>query len=199
MDTCCLHQPGLSLVKPGKVGAGGQPGFHVHIRPCGPASTSPPAHLMPSLAKTSPHLCSHLPCLSPCTCVHTCTCPSPRTCVHTCLCPSPTSSLHPCVTPHTPTCASILSSVLSFAYLFTHSSLLRALTQLCSWFTLSSIGGMVPNSSHVQSWVAAAVRGEVHGTPAGSVSVNASMAGDLQVVPASSSHQMIGRSQSLLI
>ena len=140
-------------------------------------------------------LCPHLPMPTPCP-------PSPRphcTCVHTCTCPSPTSSLHPCVTPHTPTCASILSSVLSFAYLFTLSSLLRALTQLCSWFTLSSVTGMLPSSSHVQSGVGAAVREEVHGTSAGSGSVNASMAGDLQVVSASSSHQMIGRSRSLLI
>lgn len=41
VDTCCLR---LSLAKPGKVGAGGEPGFHVHLLPCGPVSTSPPAH-----------------------------------------------------------------------------------------------------------------------------------------------------------
>lgn len=56
---------------------------------------------------------------------------------------------------------------------------------------------MLPSSSHVQSGVGAVVREEVHGTSAGSVSVNALMAGDLQVVPASSSHQMIADLGSL--
>ena len=67
VDTCCLHQPRLSLAKPRKVGAGGEPGFHVHLLPCGPVSTPSLSFVLHCLhllqALSFPTLVCHSSCL----------------------------------------------------------------------------------------------------------------------------------------
>lgn len=70
---------------------------HPHALPC--------SHLHLPLPT---HLCSPAPARPLCTCAHTCPCPLRHP-----------PCTHAFVTPHTPTCASILSSASAAAYLFT--------------------------------------------------------------------------------
>lgn len=82
--------PGLSSAKSGEVRAGGEPGFRVHLFPCGPAFAPAPIH--------PPHCRSASP---PCACMSGCTRPRIRPSFPLC-CRSLTHSLTPRCSEHSP-------------------------------------------------------------------------------------------------